>query len=378
MVDPNKLKDFLQRTASALQKSMDAGDAEGTQRYSAMLDRAVPLADKVASQPQPGMPGPAGPIGAQAAPQEQSQEQVPVIPWGAKPQPAPQAQPEAGPALPPPPWAVNPFKPQDKTSPMLTMPGGQDTPLGSKGSQGTGPEQVAGVKTETSKPTWRGVGFGGGMMEQEKLPVSKIGEALDAFGIGGKKKASPLDLPGSEKSKIPQEGAVETQEPYVKQNAGLPEPELMDVVQQVEANPYNDVEAEAIKRIKSELQDKPHPLMYLFTLLMMGAPRTFAMIMADQNRYSQGVRDIYNSVRQDKANWDRNKLSQGFREREVSSNEDRALAALARAENDKLRAAQGEQGKDLRTIMQAPIDPKDPLSQRAKELMMLRLPKQGQ
>ena len=374
MVDPNKLKDFLQRTAAALQKSMDSGDAEGTNRFSSMLDRAVPLAEKVTAPP--AMP-------QQAASATPSQDAV--IPWGTKmpaPQEAPQFDPTAKQTAPSLGQALNTPKP----APLLSMPGGQEVPLGSKGTppkQGESSFNKVGKFITELPIVKQNVQLGGAMKDAATSPVGQELARRGALGVPGMaavgawdmmgKKEKDLNLPSSEVSALPPEG---------KEDYGLPtdnsvqplEPEMQDVVQQVEANPYDDVEAEAIKRIKNELQGKTHPLTYLFTLLMMGAPRTFAMIMSDQNRYSQGVRDIYNSVRADKANWARNKTSQGFREREVGANEDRALASMARAENDKLRAQQGEQGKDLRTIMQAPIDPNDALAQRARELMMLRLP----
>ena len=350
MVDPNKIKDFLARTAAALQKSMDSGDAEGASRYEQMIDRAVPLAERAVSQ---------------------AQYQEPVIPWRKQDVTIPPIGGKTEQAAPTPVFD-NPFKSKQPQSPLLTMPGGQATPQTSKG-----PTQLPKANTVPAQPVENAgiaAGMGFGVPGGEAVPGKIVGLLdLPSMPFKNDKKAAPLDLPSSQPSAI--EGEVETQEPYVKQNAGLPEPELMDIVGQAEANPYDDVEAEAIKRIKAEAVDKPNPLMYIFTLLMMGAPRTFAMIMADQNRYSQNIRDIYNSVRRDKTDWERNKTAHSFRSREVQANEDRALAALARADNDKLRAQQGEQGKDLRTIMQAPLDPKDPLSARARELMMTRLPK---
>ena len=397
MVDPNKIKDFLTRTAAAMKKSMESGDVESVSRYEAMIDRAIPLAERSVSQ---------------VPPQGAAQVQGPVIPWGKSDTTIPpiggQTEQAASPTV-----FDNPFKAKQPKSPLLTMPGGQATPQVSKGpapvgqamqfpasgssnddrpldhqweslsagepmvnlpsAQDTWKYSKAGAKAGVLGPPMQALAWNAEMAKA--IPDSALNLPGNILGLGdlvGKK----ADMPSSEPTSLPlQEGAVETQEPYVKQNAGLPEPELMDIVGQAEANPYDDVEAEAIKRIKAEAVDKPNPLMYLFTLLMMGAPRTFAMIMADQNRYSQSIRDIYNSVRRDKTDWERNKTAHSFRSREVQANEDRALAALARADNDKLRAQQGEQGKDLRTIMQAPLDPKDPLSARARELMMTRLPK---
>ena len=358
MPDPNKIKDFLSRTAASLQKAMDSGDAEGVNRFERMLDRAMPMAEKLASQPPPApMPGATGPAGPQGAPPE---AQEPVIPWGsqgAKPQ-------AAAPVMPPTqegPQVANPFKPTAPQNPMLTMPGGQATPLGAKG---VAPKSGTGViDSLLNLPSLPDLAVTGGKKLYD-VATSGPGQELarrgflgmpgmvatgfgDALGGGAKKPSGPVavpEMPGAEPSSLegPETPGLPTDN---KMQPGEPElAEMMD-------NPADDVEAEALRRIKNELAERPSMWKYLMMFLMVGAPRTVATMMQDEDRYAAGKSNVYSQIRAENERRKNRDQSNSFREREVASGEKRAKAysegSAARAE----AAEGGDISKTARAIL---------------------------
>ena len=122
-------------------------------------------------------------------------------------------------------------------------------------------------------------------------------------------------------------------------------------------------EADEIAKIKAEIGEKPESLSLenLMIMLLMGAPRAFSKIIADNKDYRDAFRSAMAESRQTKARGARQVKEDAFREREVKAKEDGVKSLDSYRKQSLAGKPTAEDEKMARTILSNPMSSADDL-----------------
>ncbi len=365
MVDPMKLQSFLSRTMSALKKAEEAGDMENMDRYSGYLDRSKPLVEKAVAQPQqaqnisqdPTMKQDAGnqqlgapPPAPMAQPQAQPQAAPPVaMPQGSMGTPGPAAPPaSAG-------WDTLMNKlPQSGFSSPLPTPFELQMPS-ERTNHNAGIDILTGVKPKATAPNPREalnmskmpttalqgekpLGMADIQPEADSLAggalfdLTNIPEINQIMGLPTGVKQPTKYAPKEKAPAIPGEA-----EPTKLGKPALGEDQMFSSMMNAARKSVTDKEeADELARIEAEVGAKPEGLSLenLMVMLLMGAPKAFSKMMAEESDWKNAMRSAKAGSRKNKQIAARQVKEDDWREREVTSKE---LGAASTASLNKAR-----------------------------------------